>query len=165
MERTKKNTNIVSVFTEGVKQHRFGEKAIIDRANKKDCFILNLSPDISRKFEKNFMLKDEVILLARDTSLWNSKKEGLVITNKRIVYMPKTLDPINKLYEICFDDIECVTFNASNLIFWNKANSCMPIDYHYFFKAKTKSYDTDLAARNLAKLLTMIAKFHFAPQA
>lgn len=159
MGKKEDTKNIVQLFSEGVKEHHPGDLPIIQQRNGKDCFILEIPANDSKLFKHNFLLDDdETILLARDTSLWNKRKEGLVITDKRIVYIPGNKDPHGRRYVIDFGSFIQVTYDAQRLLFWSSEENFFAIPSSFFFKSRLKSYDADRAIHMLSKVLTKIAK-------
>lgn len=157
MEKNYEPKNIVRIFTEGVKNNQPGDVSIIKLHNGKDCFILDIPEDIKAKFKENFGVQDgETILLARDTSKWNNKKEGLVITDKRIIFIPSNEDISKYTQEL--GAYHRVTYSADSLLFWSTEENYFSIPKCYFSKSRFKSYDTDDAIKQLSKLLTTIAQ-------
>ena len=149
------------LFADGVKEQHPGDLPIIQQQNGKDCFILEIPPKDSDLFKQNFLLDDdETILLARDTSTWNKRKEGLVITDRRIVYIPGKRDPHGRRYVIDFGSFIQVTYDAQRLLFWSSEDNFFAIPSVFFFKARLKSYDADRAIHMLSKMLTKIAKLN-----
>ena len=159
MSKEEMQKDIVTIFSEGVKAHRKGDLPIIKNTNGKDCFILNIPEKVESKFKKNFQLdEDETIMMARDTSPWNTRKEGLVITDRRIVYIPGHIDLSCSKCIVELDSFYKVTYDAKSLLFWGTEKTFFPIPAHFFLKSKMKSYDVDRATKNLGKLLGKIAK-------
>ena len=79
MERYDYDFHCTKLFEEGVRAHRYGDVSIIHQSNDADCFILDIPGKVEEMFRENFKLRqDEIILLARDTSIWNNRTEGLV---------------------------------------------------------------------------------------
>lgn len=159
MGKKEDTKNIALLFSEGVKEHRPGDLPIIQQQNGKDCFILEIPAKDSKLFKHNFLLDDdENILMARDTSTWNKRNEGLVITDKRLVYIPGKKDPHGRRYVIDFSSFIQVTYDAQGLLFWSTEENFFTIPNTFFFKSRMKSYDTDRAIQMLSKVLTKIAK-------
>lgn len=157
MNKNDYQNNIIELFTQGVKASRLGDLPIVSQSNNKDCFILNIGKNEEKAFKSNFLLDDdETILLARDTSPWNNKKEGLIITERRIVYMPNPQDDNNGRYDLELSQFSKVTYDAEKLLFWNSEETFFGISKKYFFKSKVKSYDSDRALQILSKVLTSI---------
>lgn len=157
---------IIDIFTEGVTSHQLGDQPIVELHNGKDCFILNIPAEAEEKFKTNFNLaEDEQILMARDTSEWNTKKEGLVITDQQIAYLPAQKEG-QAQYHLRHDSYIRVTYSADALLFWSNEENYISIPKNYFFKARLRSYDLDYAIKRLSKVLTRIASFmggKFAP--
>lgn len=150
-------TKIKELFEEGVKAHKQGDLPIINNHNGRDCFIIDVPEETQAKLRTNFTLdEDEEILMARDTSTWNNRKTGLVITNQRIVYIPESQDSQRQRYVVNLDSFIRVTFDAKALLFWNTEETFFAIPAKNFFKSRMKSYDVDRATKNLAKLLQSI---------
>lgn len=148
------NDKILQLFEEGVKAHNKGDQPIIKNHNGRDCFILDIPEDIKVKCKTNFALEDtEVILMVRDTSAWNNRKTGLIITTKRIIYIPDDSDSARNRYVISLNSFIRVTYDAKSLLFWKTEETFFAIPAKYFFKSRTKSYDVDRATLNLGRLL------------
>ena len=78
---SKNDGNILSIFKSGV-------MPLLRHHNNNDCLILNISDSDKSIIRNNFGLGlDEQILWVRDTSFWSSKNQGLVITDKQIVFL------------------------------------------------------------------------------
>jgi len=150
-------TKIKELFEEGVRAHKKGDLPIINNHNGKDCFILDVPEETQAKFRVHFSLdENEEILMARDTSVWNNRKTGLVITNLRIVYIPEEKESQRQRYVVGLDSFIRVTFDSQSLLFWNTEETFFSIPAKNFFKSRMKSYDVDRATKNLAKLLQNI---------
>lgn len=159
MGKIENTSEIVQLFTDGVKEHRPGDLPILHQQNGKDCFILEIPSKDCTLFKQNFLLdEDETILLARDTSAWNTRKEGLVITDRRLVYIPGRKDPHGRRYVIDFGTFTQVTYDAQALLFWSSEDSFFTIPNMFFFKYRLKSYDADRAIQVMSKVLTKIAQ-------
>lgn len=51
-------------------------------ANGSDLFVTNIPDSAIHSFRNNFQLHiDEIVLYARDTSFWNEKNQGTVVTD------------------------------------------------------------------------------------
>lgn len=153
------------LFSEGVTSPQCGDVPIIQFSNKTDCFILTLPPNAEDKFRDKFRVQDdESILLARDTSMLNSRSEGLVITDRRIIYKPN--DEASKHNSYSFDLVafKRVTHCESALVFWSSKETSFPIPFRFFLKSRLKSYDLENACRQLGKLLEKIARSQTSEQ-
>lgn len=77
-----KPASVVSILTDTA-------RGMKNRDNGTDCLLLDISDTIKSSIRSNFDLGlDEQILWVRDTSFWGNKNQGLVITDKQIVYIP-----------------------------------------------------------------------------
>ena len=154
MEQDDYDIHCTKLFEEGIRSRRHGDTVITTLCNKQDCFILYIPPKAEQQFRKHFMLKaDERILLARDTSTWNRRNEGLVMTNKRIIFIPRHYVDNKELYIIRFNSFMHVTSNAHSVLFWHTETSFFAIPKRFFFKPKWKSYDFDRAIAQLGDIL------------
>ena len=150
-------TLIKKLFEEGVRAQTKGDLPIINNHNGRDCFILNVPEETQAKFRANFSLdEDEEILMARDTSAWNKRKSGLIITTQRIIYIPEEKNSQRQRYVVSLNSFIRVTFDSQSLLFWNTEETFFSIPAKNFFKSRMKSYDVDRATKNLAKLLQNI---------
>lgn len=148
------NNQCAQLFEEGVCAQNHGEMPIMHLHNGKDCFILDVPEKVERLFRKHFMLgENERILLARDTSTWNRRNEGLIITDRRIVYIPSKHGDNGNLYIVRPDARLHVNCNATSILFWGDNQGCLSIPKRFFLKTKWRSYDFDSCASRLASLL------------
>ena len=82
--------NMLSIFKRGV-------MSLLRHHNNNDCLILNISDSDKSAIRNNFGLElDEQILWVRDTSFWSSKNQGLVITDKQIIFIHDNDTPNDK---------------------------------------------------------------------
>ena len=91
---------------------------------------------------------DEEILFTRDTSSWNDKDNGLVITDKAIFYRPNTEN-----YVLRWTDIDHVVYKEYSFYFYNaREEQLMEIEKNYFFKKipneKIEGYVGEILAYN-----------------
>lgn len=101
-----------SIFKQGV-------MSLLHHHNNSDCLILNISESDKSVVRSYFDLSlDEQILWVRDTSFWGSKNQGLVITDKQIVWIPDNDKPDDKSCAE-FNDIHHVEYREMSLFFWN----------------------------------------------
>ena len=105
------DANMLSIFKRGV-------MSLLRHHNNNDCLILNISDSDKGNVRNNFGLElDEQILWVRDTSFWSNKNQGLVITDKQIVYIPDNDKPDDRL-NIEFNDIQHVEYREMSLFVW-----------------------------------------------
>lgn len=120
--------------------------------------ILNISDSDKSAIRNNFGLElDEQILWVRDTSFWSSKNQGLVITDKQIIFIHDNDTPNDKTY-IEFNDIHHVEYREMSLFVWNYQEEYVQFRLGLFFKDSTESNELIEDAKQLAKVLTEMAK-------
>lgn len=100
---------------------------------------------------------DEQILWVRDTSFWSNKNQGLVITDKQIIFIHDNDTPNDKTY-IEFNDIHHVEYREMSLFVWNYQEEYVQFYLGLFFKDSTESNELIEDAKQLAKVLTEMAK-------
>lgn len=150
-EVSKKGENITVVFRKGV-------MPLLRHSNNNDCLILSISESDKGSVRNNFGLGlDEQILWVRDTSFWSNKNQGLVITDKQIVYIPDNDKPDDRL-NIEFNDIQHVEYREMSLFVWNYQNEYYQLGLGLFFKDTTESNELIADAKTLANVLTNMAK-------
>lgn len=119
---------------------------------------LNISDSDKSAIRNNFGLElDEQILWVRDTSFWSSKNQGLVITDKQIIFIHDNDTPNDKTY-IEFNDIHHVEYREMSLFVWNYQEEYVQFRLGLFFKDSTESNELIEDAKQLAKVLTEMAK-------
>lgn len=150
-EVSKKGENITVIFRKGV-------TPLLRHSNNNDCLILSISESDKGSVRNNFGLGlDEQILWVRDTSFWSNKNQGLVITDKQIVYIPDNDKPDDRL-NIEFNDIQHVEYREMSLFVWNYQNEYYQLGLGLFFKDTTESNELIADAKTLANVLTNMAK-------
>jgi len=151
-EDTSKNgSDMLSIFKRGV-------MPLLRHHNNNDCLILNISDSDKRIIRNNFGLGlDEQILWVRDTSFWSNKNQGLVITDKQIVFIPDNDKPDDKSF-IEFNDIHHVEYREMSLFVWNYQEEYAQFLLGLFFKDTTESNELIEDAKQLAKTLTEMAE-------
>lgn len=142
---------MLSIFKRGV-------MSLLRHHNNNDCLILNISDSDKSAIRNNFGLGlDEQILWVRDTSFWSSKNQGLVITDKQIIFIHDNDTPNDKTY-IEFNDIHHVEYREMSLFVWNYQEEYVQFRLGLFFKDSTESNELIEDAKQLAKVLTEMAK-------
>ena len=150
-EVTKEDRNIIAIFQNGV-------TSLLSHSNNNDCLILNISDSDKSLVRNNFGLAlDEQILWVRDTSFWGNKNQGLVITDKQIVYIPNNDNPKDRL-NIDFNDIQNVEYREMSLFVWNYQEEYYKLHLSLFFKNSEESSGLIADAKTLANTLTEMAK-------
>ena len=127
--------------------------------NQSDCCISPVPEDIKSQMRQNFGIDyNEQILFIRDTSFWNSRDQGLVLTDNGVYCIPDNDKPDEKIV-LPWSIIHHVEYRDLVLYFFgyeNNTDNC-PIHISYFMK----SDDNNKARRigqSLAKLLTQMAQ-------
>ena len=150
-EVTKEDRNIIAIFQNGV-------TSLLSHSNNNDCLILNISDSDKSLVRNNFGLAlDEQILWVRDTSFWGNKNQGLVVSDKQIVYIPNNDNPKDRL-NIDFNDIQHVEYREMSLFVWNYQEEYYKLHLSLFFKNSEESSGLIADAKTLANTLTEMAK-------
>ena len=133
------------------------------RKNNSDC----LAFDLNQKSEdypisiikENFKIKpSEILLFARDTSSWNNRDQGLVITNLGIYLIEDKKNSTDRRF-ISWADIDAVQYvkNSSAFRFKLKDGSKIMITSNSFFKRIDKKELDKVIGNLLAKHLIKLA--------
>ena len=125
-----KNKEVVDVFRSR-SGNWFGEQ------NDTDCFASKIPANVKNDVRNNFGISfDEEILFVRDTSFWNSRNQGLVITDEALYCIPDndnpeqiTYIPWSSMRHVRYKDL-VVNVNAD---FSDGSEEC-PIHISYFAK-------------------------------
>ena len=127
--------------------------------NQSDCCISPIPEDIKSDMRLNFGIGyNEKILFIRDTSFWNSRDQGLVLTDEGICCIPDNDKPTEKII-LPWSAIQRVEYKDLVLYFWgygDETDYC-PIHISYFMKNE----DNEKARRigsSLARLFTQMAQ-------
>mgnify|MGYP001076375052 FL=1 len=133
---------VAKAFMNGVK-----EKYIV-------CMMINISDTDKASVRENFCIDiDEQILFFNDTSFFGNRNQGLVITNKRLVWIPDN----NKedVWSFAFNDIERVEYREMQIYLWGYGNDednvPLPLDNFFSFNGETSAVKTD--AQKIAAVL------------
>ena len=129
-------------------------------ANGLDLLIYPISESIRSEVRPNFNIdRDEEILLIRDTSFWNTRNQGLVLTDKFIRAIVDK-DNITEDNTICWswDIISKVEYQEQYLYFYDYQGNNSNIGMSYFLKDGSKEYVVSNVGKKLANLLTQMAK-------
>ncbi len=105
--------------------------------NNSDLFIYpNIPSDVKHKIRINWRIElDEEILYVRDSSFWNDRNQGLVITDCGVICIPDN-DDMDDRIRILWEDIEHVEYKDELLYFFgygDRNNNC-PIHISHFLK-------------------------------
>ena len=122
--------------------------------NGSDCCVTLISEEIRNGVRQNFGIGyNEEILFVRDTSFWNVRNQGLVITNEKIYCIPDNESPDEKI-ELFWWYIDRVEYRDQVLYFWHNGDSEPYGSIHitYFLKEITND------GKSMAELFTNMAK-------
>lgn len=134
--------DVAKAFMNGVK-----EKYIV-------CMMINISDTDKASVRENFCIDiDEQILFFNDTSFFGNRNQGLVITNKRLVWIPNNDD--GDVYSFAFNDIERVEYREMRIYLWGYGNDednvPLPLNNFFSFNGETSAVKTD--AQKIAAVL------------
>ena len=139
---------------------RFGCRFYKPYDNSSDLLIAPITESDRAAVRTNFNIdRDEEILVIRDTSFWNTRNQGLVLTDKYIRVIVDN-DNITEDSTICWswDIIAKVEYQELNLYFYDYQGNNSPIGIMYFLK----DYSDESVARKvgcqLASLFNQMAK-------
>lgn len=106
-------------------------------SNDYDCILTgNIPCNFISDLRRNFSLHiDEEILMFRDTSFFNDKNQGAVVTDWGITIIPDNDNP-SDLIQISWKSVDHVEENGEQLIFFSgeDRNDNIPIHIDYFVK-------------------------------
>lgn len=118
--------------------------------NTDDCAI-NPSSQMKSEVRQFFNIEnDEEILFIRDTSFWNERNQGTVITDKYYYLVPDNDKPSEGVF-FAWRDIQQVTYNDATIYFWqnDNINEAYSIHVSWFLKDSDESlygyYGRDIA--------------------
>lgn len=127
--------------------------------NNSDCCIYP-KDDIKSQMRQNFGVNyNEQILFIRDTSFWNSRDQGLVLTDQGIYCIPDNDKPDEKI-ACSWNDIHYVEYKDLVLYFWGYGDSSdnyISIHMSYFMKSDSSEEAAEIG-HSLAKLFTRMAQ-------
>ncbi len=124
----------------------------------------NIPDDVINKVRSNFQLHiDEIILYVRDTSFWNERNQGTVVTDWGITCVPDNNSP-NELVQIAWENVLYVEYSGKCLYFFysNNRNDNSPIHISHLLK---ETDDEDVCKHNgniLAEVFTELANTQLA---
>lgn len=158
-----KSMDVIDKNLNGGKNWNFSEapidevaKAFMNGVRDKHivCMMTNISDTAKASIRDNFNLDiHEQILFFNDTSFFGNKNQGIVITNKRLVWIPNN----NKedVWSFAFNDIERVEYREMQIYLWGYGNDednvPLPLDNFFSFNGETSAVKTD--AQKIAAVL------------
>lgn len=142
-----------NILIDGIRKN-----GLFQYANGYDLFVLDISDSEKQKFRKGFGIDiDEEILWARDTSFWNSRDQGTVITDKQLVCIPDNTHT-ETMIRLTWDDIKEVKYRDMELYFYdNNGDIISYIHLALFFKKTDETNELKRAAQKLAEAFTRMA--------
>lgn len=118
------------------------------------CMMTNISDTAKASIRDNFNLDiDEQILFFNDTSFFGNKNQGIVITNKKLAWIPDNDE--GDVYSFAFNDIERVEYREMQIYLWGYGNDednvHLPLDHFFSFNGETSAVKAD--AHKIAAVL------------
>lgn len=149
-QNKKENTDIESIFQRGCGIWS-GE------LNNSDIFV-NPNSYISSSFRQNFGLSfEDKVLFCRDTSFWNEKNQGVVVTNNGVYCNPDNTN-YNQSFNFKWSDIDRVEYKDQVLYFFLPDNRYWNIHIRFFCKNSNNSSVCDRIGVTLAGMFTSMSK-------
>lgn len=149
-QNKKENNDIESIFQRGCGIWS-GE------LNNSDIFV-NPNTSISSSFRQNFGLSfDDKVLFCRDTSFWNEKNQGVVVTNNGVYCNPNNSD-YSQSFNFKWSDIDRVEYKDQVLYFFLPDNRYWNIHISFFCKNSNNSSVCDRIGVTLAGMFTGMSK-------
>lgn len=119
------------------------------------CMMTNISDTAKASIRDNFNLDDihEQILFFNDTSFFGNNNQGIVITNKRLAWIPDNDE--GDVYSFAFNDIERVEYREMKIYLWGYGNDednvSLPLHHFFSFNGETSAVKAD--AQKIAAVL------------
>lgn len=149
-------------FCEGVKTEIYWKNPLTYyvKSNNSDLFIYpNIPSDVKHKIRINWGLDlDEEILYVRDSSFWNDRNQGLVITDCGVICILDN-DDMNDRTHILWENVDHVEYKDELLYFFgygDRDNNC-PIHISHFLK-ETSGYSKKGAGDIFQRIFTRMAQ-------
>lgn len=130
---------------------------ILENRNDTDCLCdPSIPEDVKSQVRYSFGIDyNDIILFVRDSSFWNTRDQGLVITDKKIYCIPDNDKPEEKI-EFGWDIVDHVEYKDKVLYFFgSEGDGNCPIHITFFLKDDTLSY---IKGPNMATLFTKMAQ-------
>lgn len=125
--------------------------------NNSDIFV-NPNSSICSLFRQNFGLSfEDKVLFCRDTSFWNERNQGVVVTNNGVYCNPDNSD-YNKSFHFKWSDIDRVEYKDQVLYFFLSDNRYWNIHISYFCKNSNNTSVCDRIGITLAGMFTGMGK-------
>ena len=127
--------------------------------NDSDCFAGRIPEDVKGNVRQNFGIDySETVLFVRDTSFWNSRDQGLVVTDGGVYCIPDSDSPDDKI-AFAWSVVKNVVYKDSVLYFWGYGDDTDYCQIHisYFMKHEDDGKARRLGNR-LAQMFTQMAQ-------
>ena len=158
-----KSMDVIDKNLNGGKNWNFSEapidevaKAFMNGVRDKHivCMMTNISDTAKASIRDNFNIDiHEQILFFNDTSFFGNKNQGIVITNKRLAWIPDNDE--EDVYSFAFNDIERVEYREMHIYLWGYGNDednvSLPLDHFFSFNGETSAVKAD--AQKIAAVL------------
>lgn len=118
------------------------------------CMMTNISDSAKASIRDNFNIDiHEQILFFNDTSFFGNKNQGIVITNKKLAWIPDNDE--GDVYSFAFNDIERVEYREMQIYLWGYGNDednvRLQLDHFFSFNGETSAVKAD--AQKIAAVL------------
>ena len=128
--------------------------------NDSDLFIYpNIPSDVKHKIRINWGIElDEEILYVRDSSFWNDRNQGLVITDCGVICIPDNDDMDDRVH-ILWENVEHVEYKDELLYFfgYGDRDNNYPIHISHFLK-NGSDFDKQRAGDIFQRIFTRMAQ-------
>ena len=134
------------------------------QANDSDCCYRKISDSIKSSVRQYFGIDvNEDIIFFRDTSFWNDRNQGLVITDKAIYCIADNDKPDEKIY-LPWEILKKVVYRDLVLYFYGNGgdDDYCPIHVTYFVKTSNEDKQSMLG-QQIANLLNSVCRNYTPP--
>lgn len=121
------------------------------------CMMTNISDSAKASIRDNFNIDiHEQILFFNDTSFFGNKNQGIVITNKRLAWIPDNDE--GDVYSFAFNDIERVEYREMQIYLWGYGNDedniSLPLNRFFNFNGENSAVKAE--AQKIAAVLNKV---------
>lgn len=121
------------------------------------CMMTNISDSAKASIRDNFNIDiHEQILFFNDTSFFGNKNQGIVITNKRLAWIPDNDE--GDVYSFAFNDIERVEYREMQIYLWGYGNDedniSLPLKHFFNFNGENSAVKAE--AQKIAAVLNKV---------
>lgn len=121
------------------------------------CMMTNISDSAKASIRNNFNIDiHEQILFFNDTSFFGNKNQGIVITNKRLAWIPDNDE--GDVYSFAFNDIERVEYREMQIYLWGYGNDednvRLRLDHFFNFNGENSAVKAE--AQKIAAVLNKV---------